>query len=349
MKIKLAAYILTTSGIVIILTLLYLRTLTRARLKAILDLIDMNENLGYDLHAFLESAQPLLERVGIEELSYRISYTGVELEKEKPTKEGRWLTKSITKKGYSIDMAMLPRINRGEFAYINALILEVFALMVKVDIEIKMRSLSETFAKLGRIKTFIRHDMKNIAQFIKALSFNIESVETEKDKERLFHYLKDSMPHLLKRAERILNTMEEEKEEGKIKIKSLKETVDNIASLIGLKVRTTGDATCPIPWKLQIAIENILKNIHEKALREKLECTIHITEGKDSVVLTVEDTGSPMKNPERVFEPFYTTKKGGLGIGLYQAKTFIEDLGGALRAENTERGVRFTVTIPKKP
>ena len=51
--------------------------------------------------------------------------------------------------------------------------------------------------------------------------------------------------------------------------------------------------------------------------------------------------------PDRLFEPFKTTKPNGSGIGLWQVKKLVESLGGDIEAENVESGgARFVVCLP---
>ena len=71
----------------------------------------------------------------------------------------------------------------------------------------------------------------------------------------------------------------------------------------------------------------------------------------DDVVCTVEDTGAgiPTGIRDKIFEPFYTTKEVGKGMGLGLAITYgiLQDYGARIEAENRARGgARFTLTFP---
>ena len=67
------------------------------------------------------------------------------------------------------------------------------------------------------------------------------------------------------------------------------------------------------------------------------------------VEIAVSDTGHgiPPEKEDVLFQPFYTTKAEGLGIGLAISRTIVEAHGGHIRAENNpERGATFYVTLP---
>ena len=67
------------------------------------------------------------------------------------------------------------------------------------------------------------------------------------------------------------------------------------------------------------------------------------------VVVRVQDTGRGMPQDvrERIFEPFYTTKDDGTGLGLCIAAQIMARHGGRLVLESsTERGTTFAVWIP---
>ncbi|WP_088087683.1 sensor histidine kinase [Bacillus sp. OV166] len=50
---------------------------------------------------------------------------------------------------------------------------------------------------------------------------------------------------------------------------------------------------------------------------------------------------------EKIFEPYFTTRHHGTGLGLYMAKKILENMDGSVLAENTGDGARFCLTIPK--
>ena len=69
----------------------------------------------------------------------------------------------------------------------------------------------------------------------------------------------------------------------------------------------------------------------------------------DAVRVAIEDSGSgiDMAHVERMFEPLYTTKAEGLGMGLAISRTIVDAHGGELRASsNPEGGATFQFTLP---
>ena len=99
---------------------------------------------------------------------------------------------------------------------------------------------------------------------------------------------------------------------------------------------------------LQKAISNIIGNaiLHSPA---GAAVTVSLLDS----VLTVENTGSPIEREdmEQLFEPFYRVDRshnrytGGSGLGLYIVKTILDRHQLRYRLENTDTGVRFTVSF----
>jgi signal transduction histidine kinase len=73
----------------------------------------------------------------------------------------------------------------------------------------------------------------------------------------------------------------------------------------------------------------------------------------DGVRLTVRDAGVglPPESLKSLFDAFYTTKSGGMGIGLFVSRSIVERHQGRLWAEPNEdgRGAAFSFLIPCAP
>ncbi|WP_139488575.1 PAS domain-containing sensor histidine kinase [Brevibacillus dissolubilis] len=94
--------------------------------------------------------------------------------------------------------------------------------------------------------------------------------------------------------------------------------------------------------------QNSKQAFQERKTQEK---EIHIVgfEYCGQVVIQFEDTagGIPEEIIGKVFDPYFTTKQEGTGIGLYMCKTIVEEnLGGKIAATNTERGALLTLFLP---
>jgi two-component system C4-dicarboxylate transport sensor histidine kinase DctB len=102
--------------------------------------------------------------------------------------------------------------------------------------------------------------------------------------------------------------------------------------------------------RLEQVIINLLRNAVD-ATRDTPQPRIELglTDG-DPVVLTVQDNGHGIADLERLFEPFYTTKApgDGVGLGLAISSSIVADLGGRLTAQNVpEGGAVFEVRLPR--
>ena len=56
--------------------------------------------------------------------------------------------------------------------------------------------------------------------------------------------------------------------------------------------------------------------------------------------------GIPAASVERIFEPFYSTRNGGMGIGLFVGRQLARAYGGDLRLESNGPGASFALMIP---
>jgi signal transduction histidine kinase len=75
-------------------------------------------------------------------------------------------------------------------------------------------------------------------------------------------------------------------------------------------------------------------------------------DGPGSVLVAVQDSGPGLKpeSLDRLFDPFYTTKPGGMGMGLSICRSIVEAHGGRVWAmANVPQGAIFQFTLPRQP
>ena len=102
--------------------------------------------------------------------------------------------------------------------------------------------------------------------------------------------------------------------------------------------------------KLQQALLNIIKNAMEStSCAGKITVSVESRE-KDQIIVNITDTGSGIAPEEidRIFDPGYTTKEKGLGLGLPLAYEIIRAHGGEVRLQsNKGSGTTFEIILPR--
>jgi signal transduction histidine kinase len=101
--------------------------------------------------------------------------------------------------------------------------------------------------------------------------------------------------------------------------------------------------------RLDHVIGHLIQNALD-ATAEGGEVKVTLTrEGRDAV-LEVSDTGigmSPEFIRDRLFKPFETTKRSGMGIGVYESAQYVSTLGGQILVDSTVNvGTRVRVVLP---
>ena len=72
---------------------------------------------------------------------------------------------------------------------------------------------------------------------------------------------------------------------------------------------------------------------------------IKIHDEKKQVIIEVVDSGEGMNDIDMIFEPLYTTKQIGIGLGLVICRNIIDLHGGKITAKNNP--TTFTISLPK--
>ena len=102
--------------------------------------------------------------------------------------------------------------------------------------------------------------------------------------------------------------------------------------------------------KIEIVFSNLILNAIQ-AMEKKGSIHVRINDKTESVVIEVEDTGPgiPKHLIEKMFEPLFTTRQIGTGLGLVSCKSIVEKHGGTIEIRTQiGKGTTFIITLPKR-
>jgi signal transduction histidine kinase len=102
--------------------------------------------------------------------------------------------------------------------------------------------------------------------------------------------------------------------------------------------------------RLRAALVNVILNARHAVEGQPIQ-RVRLTTHRDgdTVMITVGDTGSGIDRADlpRIFDPYFTTKRGGTGLGLPITRNIVEGLGGTIAAASEPgRGTEIRITLP---
>ena len=98
------------------------------------------------------------------------------------------------------------------------------------------------------------------------------------------------------------------------------------------------------PSEFKQVILNVINNAKDAILANNIQNGKIIITLKEKYI-SIEDNagGIPDEIKNRIFEPYFTTKENGTGIGLYMSKQIINQMGGDIEVTNTKQGAKFII------
>ncbi len=211
---------------------------------------------------------------------------------------------------------------------------------------------------IGDMARQVAHDIKNPLTPIRLNAEFLESV-AGKDPAKLPAVIPKVVENILRKTEelRAISAQfsdlvrasrksggREESIELKELILSLTETYPNLSVVLkGAEPVVRADRL-----KLTRVLGNLLENTNSFA-GDTGQVRIEISEEGDRVFLDYTDDGEgiPAENANRIFEPYFSTRESGTGLGLFISKEFLREMGGDIEALPCETGAHFRITLKK--
>ena len=214
------------------------------------------------------------------------------------------------------------------------------------------------FAAFNRMSAFVLHDLKNVLAQVDLILANAQQ---HKHNPEFIDDTFETLEHTKARMEKMLKQLTDKKamDEGVNSEFLLSEIANEVVSH-----RCSG--LSPIP-SVHVAAEqsvivdrekvaNVLYHLISNAQQATpddgvVDVIVSLDNDNNAQLVMIEDSGTGMDKQfieERLFKPFDTTKgNAGMGIGAYDAKTYIESIGGKLTVlSEPGRGSCFTLYFP---
>ena len=221
---------------------------------------------------------------------------------------------------------------------------------------IELRSL-EKYVVTGRIARVIAHEVRNPLTNINLAAEQLRSeVVNDGNTEMLFSMIDRNSERINQLVSDLLNTTRvaelsfSESSINDILDASLNLALDRIELNQIEVIKEYDKEICPISVdveKIKIAFLNIIVNAIE-AMDEKGILRITTTKKNNSCIVKISDNGKGMvkADVDRLFEPYFTTKQKGNGLGLANSQNIILGHEGSISAESEPgTGTTFTITF----
>lgn len=219
---------------------------------------------------------------------------------------------------------------------------------------------SERLAAIGQMMTGIAHESRNALQRSRAcldmLELDLEAHDEQKDLVQRTRYA------LLE-----LQTLYEEVRSYAAPI-VLEKSIENVAALCSevwvkileergaIPIALEVQAVAPVPCKLdKYRISQVIRNVFENAIavskpgsKITVVCIKPKLLDREAIQIRIMDEGPGLDSVqrERIFEPFYTTKTKGTGLGMAICQRIIDAHGGTISIGNPEIGAEIVIEIP---
>ena len=216
---------------------------------------------------------------------------------------------------------------------------------------------SEKLAALGQLAGGVGHELRNPLGVISNAVYFLKSTQVDAD-EKMVQYL-DILTEEVQNANAIINDLLDmgrsrppEREVFTIS-SAMAKVLDKVPSPENVEVSWDVPDSEPAVYvdkgQTGIVFRNLVENAYQ-AMPEGGELKLEVASEKDRVLLRVADSGIGISEElmKKIFEPLYTTKPRGIGLGLTISKQLINANSGNIDVESKMgKGTVFTIVLPR--
>ena len=222
------------------------------------------------------------------------------------------------------------------------------------QIELREKLLkNEKLVTIGELSARLAHDIRNPLSIIQVSLENLKLMAATKDIDKKhFDRVERAISRISHQIEDVLSFIK--KEPMRFEKSSISEIIADALDSINLPDSVLLDISkndfelyCD-KKRLPVALTNLILNSIQ-AISGQGTIKIGCEKNDDNITITIEDSGKgiPTNMLEDIFEPLFTTKQQGTGLGLASVKSIIQGHGGTISA--TSPPTVFTIILPMNP
>lgn len=212
------------------------------------------------------------------------------------------------------------------------------------------------FESFNRMSTFVVHDLKNLVAQLSLMNANAEK---HKDNPEFQRDMLETLNHSVQKMKLLLQKLSRTENAEKKQPLAVDSVVRQALALKSafephpqLVVEQAGLLVLADRERLERVLGHLIQNAIEATPRDG---HVMIRVGRragadDAVEVEIADTGEGMTEDfirERLFKPFDSTKSAGMGIGVFESREYITELGGLLEVTSKPAlGTTFKVVLP---
>ena len=214
-------------------------------------------------------------------------------------------------------------------------------------------TVSRQFESFNRMSTFIVHDLKNL---VFQLSLLLSNAEKHRANPAFQEDMLGTLDHSVQKMKTLLQKLargEAAEAPAPLRLDGLlRQAVAAKASLAPsprLEIVDDGLTVLANRARLERVLGHLIQNAIEATASDG-KVDVRLRRERHMAVVELDDTGQGMSEQfirERLFKPFDSTKTAGMGIGVFESREYIREVGGSLEVRSEPQvGTTFRVILP---
>ena len=210
---------------------------------------------------------------------------------------------------------------------------------------------AKQFDTFNQMSAFLVHDLKNVVGQLSLISTNATH---HRDNPEFILDAFETVDNSVVKINKMLNQLRQKRpSENTAELVNIKPILINLCTQYSIKFQTAYTSNemtlCIDDDKLSNILEHLIQNA-QQAISQSGKVILDLAQSDSNCIISIIDDGCGMSSEfvkTRLFKPFDTTKgNAGMGIGAYEAKHFIESLGGEVMVESAvDQGTRISLVI----